>query len=112
MKTNVKEMDLPNASISRVYCYLEDKLNETEEKGILCLPSHKKKAILVTLGKLPSATGKAYTISNVRKGLNEQLGIDSKLAPCMHNIVHTYCGDINGTCHPLACERLLQQKAQ
>ena len=59
-----------------------------------------KKAILVTLGKLPSATGKAYTVSNVRKGfmLNGQLDIDSKLGPCMNNMVHTYRGDVNGTC--------------
>lgn len=54
----------------------------------------------MTLGKLPSATGKAYTLTNVRKGfmLNGQIDIDSKLAPCMTNIVHTYRGDVEGTC--------------
>ena len=71
-----------------------------QDQGILCLPIHKKKAILVTLGKLPSVTGKAYTINSVSKGfmLNSQIDIDSKLAPCMTNIVHTYCGDVDGTC--------------
>lgn len=58
-----------------------------------------KKAILITLSKLPRATGKAFTLSNTQKRfvLNDQLDIDSKIAPCMMNIMHTYQGNITTT---------------
>ena len=35
MKSNVKQMDSPNASMNRVYCCLEDELNDIQERAIL-----------------------------------------------------------------------------
>ena len=64
------------------------------------MPNHKKNSIILTLSKLPGATGKACTILNARNGLvlNRQIDADSKLAQDMMNMLHTHHGDINGTC--------------
>ena len=43
MKCNVKQMDSPNASINRVYRFIEDEINNMHDDGVLCLPLHKKR---------------------------------------------------------------------
>ena len=47
---------------------------------VLNLPSHKKKAILATVSKLPIATSRAYTDQTIKKAfiLNGQLDVGHK----------------------------------
>ena len=100
MKSILKNMDLPNAAISHIYHYLEQELAKLQEEEVMILPNHKKKAILSTISKLPNATGKSHSISNIRKAfiLNGQLDVDSMLVPSFENILHTFRGDIKNTC--------------
>ena len=106
MKRIVREMEIPHAAYNNIYQYLEDKINSLSKSSpssnndTLLLTAHKKKAILATIPKLPIATGQSFTIENVKKGfiLNGQLDSDSKLVPSLTNIIHTYRGDITGTC--------------
>ena len=67
---------------------------------VLRLLAHKKKAILSTIPKLPSVTASAFSISNIKKGfvLNGQLDVERKLIPDFNNLLHTFCGDLTGTC--------------
>ena len=98
MKSSVKQGDQPNASTSQIYCYLEQSFtdlfqasNDPSITRIVNLPSHKNALILI-LAKFPSATGKAFTMSNMRKRfvLNLQIDTESKLALDMMNMLHTY----------------------
>ena len=100
MKALLKDMDLPTAAVNRIYHYVEKELKKLHNQGILILPPHKKKAILSTVAKLPSATGRSHSIANVRKGfiLNGQIDMDSKLVPSFSNILYTFRGDICNTC--------------
>lgn len=100
MRSVLKGMDSPNSSVSHVYHYIKSQLDDLQEKGILMLASHKKKAILSTVPKLPSATGRSHSVQNIRKAfiLNSQLDVDSKLLPCFDNLLHTFRGNVNGTC--------------
>ena len=93
-------MDVPNASGSTIFSYLQDKFEELKANGTVIMPTHKRNAILVTLSKLPGATGKSFSSSNVQKGfvLNGQIDSESKLAPDAVNVLHTYRGDTQGTC--------------
>ena len=100
MKVLLREMDSPNSTINHIHHFIDKELSKLQDEGILNLSSHKKKAILSTIPKLPSVTGKSHHISNIRKGfiLNGQLDIDSKLVPSLSNMLHTFQGDIRGTC--------------
>ena len=74
MKQVLKVIDNLHVSNNKILIYLEQELcrlenNDLNTKGkVLKLLSHKK-AILATIPKPPSATGSAYLISNVKKGL-------------------------------------------
>lgn len=61
---------------------------------------HKKKAILFALPNLPSATGIAFTIPNVRKGFiyNGQLDAATTSVPSFANLLNTFRGNIEGSC--------------
>ena len=58
-----------------------------------------KKAILVTVSKLPIATAKAYTDANIKKAfmINGQLDLAHKLVPSLFNLLNIYRGDIDTT---------------
>ena len=121
MKCSVKQGEQPNSCTSPIYQYLEQSFIELSDTStdpcktnIVILPNHKKNALMLTLAKLPGATGKAFTTSNVRKGfvLNGQVDTESKLAPDVVNLLHTYRGDINGTCLENAswlCEKFFEE---
>ena len=100
MKSVIKEMEIPNATVNHIYHHIDMELKRLQENNELILSSHKKKAILATIPKLPSATGKSHSLSNIRKGfvLNGQLDYDHKLVPSLTNILHTFRGNIKDTC--------------
>ena len=103
MKKFVQEMNSPNSASNRVYHFIDNALTLLElsfGSQVVKLPSHKRKAILITTSKLPSATGRSHTTSNVRKGfmMNGQIDIESELVPSVTNALHTFQGDIDGTC--------------
>ena len=106
VKHLVREMDNPHSSFGSILHYLETKIEKLTSPSspssnqVLRLSSHKKKAILFTVPKLPIATGRAFTIDNVQKGfiLNGQVDMEPKFVPCITNILHTYHGDIVRTC--------------
>lgn len=100
MKILLKEMETPNATINCMYHYLDQQLKDLQEKGTLILATHKKKAVMATIPKLPSVTGRSHLMSNVHKGfvLNGQLDVDNKMVPSFNNILHTYRGDNRKTC--------------
>ena len=103
MKKIVREMNSPNSASNRVYHFIDNALTLLElsfSTQVVKLPSHKHKAILTTRSKLPSAMGHSHTTSYVRKGfmMNGKLDIESKLVPSMTNALHTFRGDIDGTC--------------
>ena len=98
LKKILLETDSPNASNNSIFFYLQDTLKSlhngtpTNPRHQVRLQTHKYKAILTTLSKLPSATGRAYTLANVMKGfmLNGQLDAESMLMPSFDNLIHTY----------------------
>ena len=104
LKKIVRSTDLPTAANSSVFCHLEEMFQRldsaTGNDERLHLPCHKKKAILLTLSKLPIASSRAYSNHIIKKAflLNGQLDIDHKLVPSLDNCINTYQGDINGTC--------------
>ena len=75
MKANVKEMESPNASNSKIFHFLEAELLRLQCNNELILSSHKRYSIIVTLFKLPAAMSKSFSVTNVMKGfvLNGQL---------------------------------------
>ena len=105
MKQLLKVIDIPHLSNNSILAHLENELTRLESNDlsttgqVLKLLSHKKKAILATVPKLPSATGSAYSISNIKKGfvLNGQLDMDQKLVPSIGSILNTYRGEVEGT---------------
>ena len=62
--------------------------------------SHKKKAIIFTASKIPVAAHRAYDDYVIKEGFiaNGQLDHDSRLVPSFDNLIHTYRGEIKGTC--------------
>ena len=106
MKKIVKEMEHPHASSNKILYHLEKQLDKllqpapTDPKLVLRLSAHKRKAITSTLPKLPRATGRSHSLHNVTKGfvLNGQIDGEKKLLPCLSNMLHTYRGDVKGTC--------------
>ena len=96
----IKEMDSPNATVNHIYHHIDKELKKLQESGLLVLSTHKRKAVLCTIPKLPSVTGRSHSLSNVRKAfvLNGQLDLDSMLVPSFDNLLHTYRGDITKTC--------------
>ena len=105
LKSQMKQMDNPHSASNSIMHFLETEFTSLRATStsnptrLLNISPHKKKALLATIPNLPEATAKAYSVSNVKKGfvLNGQLDNDSKLVPCLENIVHTYRGDLNGT---------------
>ena len=108
LKKIIHETDSPHAAFDSIYYHLSNKIDELREGShrlpgstdILNLTTHKKEAILATVPKLPIASGRAYTTSNVKKAfvLNGQIDLNKKLVPDIANLLHTYRGDIQGTC--------------
>ena len=100
MKLLLKEMDSPNSSTKHIHHYISRELDKLQQQGDLILSSHKKKALLATLPKLPNVTGRSHSIANVRIAfiVNGQLDINSKLVPSFSNLLHTFRGDIRNTC--------------
>ena len=111
LKKIVRETANPTAATSYVFSNLHESIKSLEKVTItditslpqtdcLNLPSHKKKAILCTLAKLPIASSRAYCDSNIKKTflLNGQLDIDEKLVPSLTNCLNTYRGNIKGSC--------------
>ena len=105
MKRLVKETDDPHVESNPIprhlnmqFLSLESKDNSSSD--IVRLKSHKKKAPLATIPNLPAATGIAYTTENVKKGFLYNGQIDDKhcSVPCIDNLIHTFCGDVDGTC--------------
>ena len=108
LKKAVSEAANPNASNSSVYLHinqcllsLEHNLTSNSSTGRkLKLALHKKKAILFTASKIPIAIHRAYDDHVIKEGFvaNGQLDNDSKLVPSLNNLIHTYRGEIKGTC--------------
>ena len=107
MKLSVKTSNQPNSSTSPIFLHLEitlselaEAINDPTDTKVVVSAHHKRITLMITLSKLPGATGKAFSTTNVQKGfvLNGQLDSDSKLAPDMFNLLHTYCGNVTGTC--------------
>ena len=59
-----------------------------------------KKALIDTVAAFAEATWSAYTVKNTRKGfiLNGQLDQKSISVPLLEYLLHTYWGNIEGTC--------------
>ena len=74
--------------------------NNAPDGDSLHLPSHKRKAILFTISKLPIAASRAYADHVIKKAfmLNGQLDIDNQVVPSLDNCLNTYRGDMAGTC--------------
>ena len=68
-------------------------------RRVVRLSTHKQNAITSTLPKLPRATDCFHSIHNATKDsiLNRQIGSE-KLVPSLSNTLHTYRGDLHGTC--------------
>ena len=100
MKALLKTMENPHAATNSIFHDLETKINHLEYCNVMLLPSHKKKAILTTVSKLLSLTGKSHSLSNVKKGiiLNGQIDSVDKLVPSLCGTLNTYRGNINNTC--------------
>ena len=56
--------------------------------------------MLSTLPVLPIATGVAYAADNVKAGFtyNGQIDETHNSVPCFQNLLHTFRGDVDGTC--------------
>ena len=55
---------------------------------------------MATVPNLPAATGTSYSVANVHRGFiaNGQLDAESTIVPSYQNLLHTYRGNIEGTC--------------
>ena len=102
-----RQIDTPTAGNNSIHHYLEQKINSmpsstqpSNSKQILKLPSHKKKAILATVSKMPIATSRAYSEAIIKKAfvVNSQLDPTYKAVPSFTGLTNTYRGDIKGTC--------------
>ena len=110
MKRIINDTDNPHALNSSVYQILDQSLSSlhstsiqednTTSNKVLNLLCHKKKAILSTVSKLPTATSRAYSNKTIKKVfmLNGQLDVSHKLVPSLNNLMHTYRGNIEGIC--------------
>lgn len=104
LKKIVRTTENPTSGNSAIYHHLQktfDRLrNEPTDADSLHLPSHKKKAIILTLAKLPIAASRAYGDHVIKKAflLNGQLDINHQIVPDLENCLNTYRGNISGTC--------------
>ena len=104
LKRLVRSTENPTAANNSIVHHLEETFAnygvETEGRCSLNLPSHKKKAIILTLAKLPIAASRAYSDHIIKKAftINGQLDTEHKLVPSLENCCQTYRGNIQGTC--------------
>ena len=100
LKKDLKTKEISHQNMNPIVLFLRKKLNELENDNILKLKSHKKKALMFAAPNLPSATGSAFTVQNIRKGFiyNGQLDTETTSVPCFHNLIHTFCGNTGSTC--------------
>ena len=104
LKKIVRTTENPTAANNSIVHHLEQTFIRLDQHSIdggsLHLPSHKKKAIILTLAKLPIAASRAYSVHVIKKAfmLNGQLDIDHQLVPSLENCCNTYRGNIRGTC--------------
>ena len=110
MKRIINDTHNPHACNSSIHRFLDQTITSMHPSNvnagsntpnkILALPSHKKKAILATISKLPIATSKAYSDQTIKKAfiLNGQLDVAHNLVTSLNNLLHTYRGNIEGTC--------------
>ena len=104
LKIIVRTTENLSPSNSSIYHHLQQSFiklsNNPPDGDAVLLPSHKKKAIILTLSKLPIATSRAYSDHVIKKAfmLNGQLDLENQLVPCLENCLNTYRGNIGGTC--------------
>ena len=99
-KQQIPKTNTPHVSNNGVYFALEKEINALINNSrdatgrVLNLLKHKKKAILMTVSKLPIAAARAYSSENICKAFmrNGQVDIEMKLVPNLANIFHTYRG--------------------
>ena len=72
---------------------------DSNGKNVIKLETHKKKAIIATIPKMPSAMSKVFTKENILKGFtaNGQLDTTQQIVPSSKNLLETYRGDVDGT---------------
>ena len=95
--TNLKSCQSP------IYQRILDALNDLTSPNVadpgrvLILPSHKKKAIISALSKLPAAMGAAFTPNNIISAFedNGQIDREERVVPNVQAIVNTYRGSID-----------------
>ena len=104
LKSIVRTTENLSPSNSSIYHHLQQSFiklsNNPPDGDAVLLPSHKKKAIILTLSKLPIAASRAYSDHVIKKAfmLNGQLDLENQLVPCLENCLNTYRGNIGGTC--------------
>ena len=104
LKQLVRSTEAPTSANNSVYHHLEQEFKRLDlassETESLHLPSHKKKAILLTLSKLPIASSRAYSDHIIKKAflINGQLDVNHNLVPSLSNCLNTYRGNIEGSC--------------
>ena len=104
-KGSLQVLEDPNKD-SNVVVYRVEKILKQLEDGdlsptkIVRLRSPKKKALLSTIPNLTEATAVAFTVKNVRSGFvaNGQIDPLTNSIPSLMNMIHTYRGNIQGTC--------------
>ena len=104
LKRIVRSTENPTSANNSIYHHLQQQFSnlskDPKADDHLQLPSHKKKAIMLTLAKLPIATARAYGDHVIKKAfmINGQLDLDHQLVPSLENCLNTYRGNISGTC--------------
>ena len=104
LKRIVRSTENPTSANNSIYHHLQQTFtnlsNDPTSSDFLHLLSHKKKAVILTLAKLPIATARAYSDHVIKKAfmINGQLDLDHQLVPCLESCLNTYRGNISGTC--------------
>ena len=104
LKKILKSTENPTSANNSIVHHLEEMFASFSEEingsTSIHLASHKKKAIILTLAKLPIAASRAYSDHIIKKAfvLNGQLDTDHLVVPSLENCCNTYRGNIHGTC--------------
>ena len=102
----MKILKNPHESQARIKFQLEDMFDALERDGyendkdkIVRLPTHKRKALIAGLAKLPTAMGAAFAPTNIIKGFlaNGQLDWGINLVPNLDAMLNTWRGNVDNS---------------
>ena len=103
VKKNLKRIEVSHQNLNPIVLFLQNALSKLEDESnnnrdVVRLATHKKKAKMFALSNLPGVTPDAFTVSNVCHGFiyNGQLDAETTSVPSFKNLINTR-GDMDTT---------------